>query len=347
MCNLSDDEIAQLGLWSVDVNRCHYFFVYEADLVARLAGYRNMGSFWMPRSLARVRDFIATNPGSEALFDAFLSSVDDPEVEKKALELRHRQERTPISVLRTLRVLKETFWQDIGYYKHHYPSMRIFSTELFRRNEEVLNKWIEYVESFSQETNPTVGALGDDATLSLIHSNEMGQIREALSTTNQLLSQVTKQMSEPAVASNPTGQCSLNNRTIPPRCSTKRGLRPLNGHSFLLQSLIYKSAFFLEMEVKDVVHLWRSDVTIEGVHFEGGLNAVRESDATRPVKERMLTKDQRSYVRRIQIVANKVEEFERHMTTNEAVSQVERLRLKGDKKLAIWELAEQLSKSNT
>ena len=24
-------------------------------------------------------------------------------------------------------MLKETFWRDIGYYKHHYPSMRIFA----------------------------------------------------------------------------------------------------------------------------------------------------------------------------------------------------------------------------
>lgn len=218
LCNLSDAEVSELGLWSLDVQKCHYFHIYQADMISRLSGFQDIASYWIPRSLASVKEFMLKNPGSEELFSAFLGFVDDPVVEEAALRMRQSDERTPISVLRTLSILRDVFWQDLYYYKRHYPQLRLFRSDLFRLHEDMVDRWICYCESFNELETTSISR--DLSSSAVLHSNEMGRIREALDHTNTLLSAVTKTLLAKSESEEPPSKANE---------SKKRSIRPLNG----------------------------------------------------------------------------------------------------------------------
>lgn len=226
MCNLTNDEITQLGLWSLDVSQCHYFFVYEADLCARLSGYTNKSSYWIARSLATTADFRARFPESGQFFDGFLPFVDDSEVELEAIRMRQNDTKTPLSVLRALRAVKETFFQDLAFYKRHYPEMKLFSSQLFVQNEKWVEKWISYVESFDSMEAPRTHA--EESQIEIQNANQFGQIREQLHATNQLLNQLSKQMIEDNTSKQHTTR-SVAKKRPHSRADLHKRLTPMQG----------------------------------------------------------------------------------------------------------------------
>lgn len=103
------------------------------------------------------------------------------------------------------------------------------------------------------------------------------------------------------------------------------------------------------MEVDEVVEIWREGVTIEGVFYEGGLKQLLEEDSSRPLKQRKLSKQHKTFNRRIRIIATKVQELEQNQTSlKDAIRMVEGMRVTdGGSKLPLWKLAELISKDSS
>lgn len=104
------------------------------------------------------------------------------------------------------------------------------------------------------------------------------------------------------------------------------------------------------MSLSDVLGIWRESVSIEGIEFVGGLRAILEEDQDLPRKRRKLSNVSTSYIRRVRLLAEFLEDLERkHKNTRKAIEEAEALRSKENgTKIALWRFAESISqKSNS
>lgn len=148
---LSDLEVKEVGMWSMDTQDAHYFTTYNPSLIARLSGYESKETFSMPRALASTVTFGGQHPEYKSFFDNFMSFTTNEDTLSQAIQMRGRGDHTPYMVLQTLRHLKEVFFQDLGFYKSRWPGLRLWNSLHFTQNSEALNAWLSYVDSFEKE----------------------------------------------------------------------------------------------------------------------------------------------------------------------------------------------------
>ena len=226
-CGLSDAEVKSIGLWDLDTRSSHYYSGHDPTVVARLSGYPSLEAYSMPRGMASPETFASSHPQFKEIYSSFMPFTDSDSVAETADKARAKDSRTPAMVLKALSVLKRVFFQDLAWYRDHWPNLRMWDSAMFIQHKETLDEWIDYVASFEELGQPSTvahGAIGVDALEFRLMREEMKAQNARLSRiATSLERQPTENESTRAIGSRKSANASLSGTLL------VKQLRVMNG----------------------------------------------------------------------------------------------------------------------